>query len=355
MKNKNITKIQEGISTTSEEYKSYLISLKAKIRQAQYEASRSVNKQLITLYMEIGESIVTKQQEYGWGKGIVEAISQDLQQEFQGQRGYSVQNLWYMRKFCIVYREATKLQSLIGEISWTHHLAILDKCKDDNEERNVLRRKFYIEQTIEHKWSVRVLKNYLDSELFEKTILNQTNFMQALSEEMQGEALFLVKDEYDLSFVGLGEEFKEREIEDRLIDNIEKTLMAFGNYFTFVGRQYRVEVSDKEYFIDILLFHRKLQCLVVVELKAGEFKPEYVGKLNFYLSVLNDNVKLKDENSSVGILLCKQKDRVTVEYSLNTSKHPIGVGSYKTTKTLPSFYDELLPSVEEIEKQLNNK
>ena len=325
--------------------KDFITEIKQKIRQSQYEAMKAVNVQLINLYWEIGKSIAEKQSE-SWGKSVVPTLSRELQSEFPGATGFSVTNLWTMAQFYTEYQSAENLQPLVGEISWTKHIVIMNKCKDN------LERKFYIRSTRKFGWSKNVLIHHIENKSYEKYLLNQTNFTETLPENIKKQAILAVKDEYNFSLLGLADEHSENELETVLVNNIRRFLLEMGGLFTFVGNQFRVEVADKEYFIDLLLYHRQLQCLVAVELKIGEFLPEYKGKMEFYLSVLNDKVKLLNENDAIGIIICKEKNRTIVEYSLKTSALPIGVATYTTTPVLPENYQNLLPNSEEIGEKL---
>jgi len=331
----------------SEDYLNYLSDVKAKIRTAQYEALKQVNKTLLNLYWEIGESIVAKQKEFGWGKAIVETLAKDLQLEFVGVQGFSSQNLWYMRQLYLEYQDNIKLQPLVGEIGWTHNLVIMSRCKDN------LEREFYLRMTKTYGWSKAVLIHKIEGKSYEKFLLNQTNFNEAVPEKYQYQAKLAVKDEYNFDFLELGDEHSEKELELALMKNVRKFLLEMGGDFAFIGNQYRLQVDDEDFYLDLLLFHRKLKSLVAIELKTGKFKPEYAGKMNFYLAVLNENVKQEDENPSIGIIICKSKSKTVVEYALKESRNPIGVASYKMTETLPNEYKNLLPSPEQIEEKLS--
>jgi predicted nuclease of restriction endonuclease-like (RecB) superfamily len=296
--------------------------------------------------LNLGKMIVERQDKEGWGKSVVERLAKDLQKEFPGIKGFSVQNLWYMRQFYLTYRDNEKLQPMVGEISWSKHIIIMSKCKDD------LEREFYIKMTKKFGWTKNVLIHQIESQAYERFLLNQTNFDQALPEKYRPQAKLAVKDEYTFDFLELGEEHSERELELALINNIRRFLIEMGGYFTFIGNQYRLEVGGDEFFVDLLLYHRKLRCLVAIELKVGEFKPEYAGKMQFYLAVLNDTIRLAEENPSIGIILCKEKNRIIVEYALKDTTQPIGVSTYKITTTLPEELQKYLPSGEEIAKRL---
>jgi len=327
-------------------YKVFLSDIKEKIHQAQYEAMKQVNKTLLALYWEIGKSIVEKQKEHGWGKSIVEQLSKDLQNEFVGVQGYSSANLWRMRSFFTNYEANSKLAPMVREISWSHNMVIMEKCKDD------LEREFYIQMTKKYGWTKNVLIHQIEGKSYEKYLLNQTNFDKAVPEKYKHQAKLAVKDEYNFDFLGIAEDHNEKELELSLMKNIRKFLSEMGGDFAFIGNQYRLQVGDEDFYIDLLLYHRKLRSLVVIELKAGKFKPEYAGKMNFYLAVLDDTVKQEDENPSIGIIICKSKNKTIVEYALKKSTSPIGIANYTLTETLPKEYKDLLPSPKEIEEKL---
>jgi len=323
-------------------YASLLTEVKERIRSAQYNALKTVNKELVSLYWDIGKSIVERQKIEGWGKSVVQQLAADLQAEFPGIRGFSVQNLWYMRQFYLEYHDEPKLQPLVGEISWTKNLVIMARCKDP------LEREFYIRMTRKFGWSKNVLIHQIENQSYEKSLLGQTNFDRTLTLELRAQAKLAVKDEYTFDFLELGDEHSERELERALISRIEDFLRAMGGMFAFMGSQFRLEVDGKEYFIDLLLFHRRLRCLVAIELKIGEFQPEYAGKMQFYLTALDRQVREEGENPSIGIILCKEKNRTVVEYALHDSRKPIGVATYRILKRLPKALQGQLPSPEEI-------
>lgn len=325
----------------------FISEIKNKVRNAQYEAMKAVNVALINLYWEIGKSIAEKQSE-SWGKSIVPTLSKELQNEFPGVGGFSVGNLWLMAQFYSEYQSVENLAPLVREISWSKHTVILGKCKNPKE------REFYILSTKKFGWTKNVLIHQIDNKTFEKYLLNQTNFEETLPEKIKNQAILAVKDEYIFDFLGIEEEHSERDLEQKLIQNIRAFLLELGSDFSFLGNQYKVELSDKEYFIDLLLFHRKLQSLVAIELKIGEFLPEYKGKMEFYLNIINDKVKLPHENEAIGIIICKSKDRTIVEYSLKSSNLPIGISTYSTSEKLPKNYQNLLPSNEELSEKFEN-
>ncbi|OHD98034.1 MAG: hypothetical protein A3E21_02415, partial [Sulfurimonas sp. RIFCSPHIGHO2_12_FULL_36_9] len=317
-----------------------------KILSSQYEALKAVNKELISLYWDIGRTILEKQEAFGWGKSVVKSVSQELQKEFVGMKGFSVQNLWNMRLFYFEYSQNEKLQTLSREIGWSHNVAIFQKCKDD------LQREFYIKSVMKFGWTYRVLDNHIDNNSYEKYLLNQTNFDTTLPDEYKHQAKLAIKDEYNFDFLELNEKHSEYQLEIGLINKVREFLAQMGSDFTFVGNQYKLEVDEEEYFIDLLLYHRRLKSLIAVELKIGKFKPEYAGKMSFYLSVLNDTIKLADENPSIGIIICKEKKRTTVEYALKETNQPIGIATYKVSEKLPESLKQYLPSSSEIESKL---
>ena len=332
----------------SQSYIDFLITIKKRIRNAQYDALKKVNKELITLYQDIGQMIITRQKENNWGKAIVETLAKDLQNEFPGIKGFSARNLWLMRTFYLEYKDNSKLQPLVAEISWSHNIVLIQKVKSIDV------REFYIKMTKRFGWTKNVLIHQIENQSFEKYQLNQTNFDKAVPEKYKKQAKLAVKDEYTFDFVELSDEHSEKELEIALINNIRKFLSEMGNHYSFIGNQYRVEIDGDEFFIDLLLYHRALKSLVAIELKIGDFKPEYAGKMQFYLSVLNNTVKLKDENPSIGIIICKSKKRTIVEYALQDAKKPIGVASYTISEKLPRELKGYLPSSLDLKNQLEN-
>jgi predicted nuclease of restriction endonuclease-like (RecB) superfamily len=328
------------------EYAKFLIDIKSKIRQAQYDALRVVNKGTIGLYWDIGKDIIQKQKELGWGKSVVRKLSEDLQKEFPGVPGFSVQNIWYMRQFYSEYHNNPKLQPLVGEISWTKHLVIMAACKSDDE------RLFYIEMTRKFGWTKNVLIHQVETDAYKRHINGQTNFDKALPDNIKSQAKLAVKDEYMFGFAELGEGYAESELEHGLMNNMRKFLLEMGGDFCFIGNQYRLEVEGDEFFVDLLLFHRQLRCLVAIELKVGKFIPEHAGKMNFYLSVLNDKKRLEHENPPIGIIICKDKNRTVVEYAMKDMSKPIGVATYNIQTKLPKAMRRYLPTPDAFAKGL---
>ncbi len=337
---------KQYILDTSEEYLNFRDEITKRIRSAQYEALKAVNKEMIALYWEIGRRITEQQTALGWGKSVVENLSQDIQKEFPGIQGFSARNMWDMARFYSEYQSNEILQPLVAEISWTKHIVILTKCKETQQ------RQFYILATKKYGWTKDVLIHKIELKTYENFLLGQSNFDTTLPENIRNQAVLAVKDEYTLDFIRLGEGHSEYELEQAIIKNIRSFLMEFGTDFSFMGNQYRLEVDGREYFIDLLLYNRRLQAMIAVELKIGEFKPEYKGKMEFYLNVLNETVKLPHENPAIGIIICKSKSRTIVEYALKTSAMPIGVATYSLSSELPEAYKELLPASEDIAKKL---
>ncbi|MCC5626878.1 PDDEXK nuclease domain-containing protein [Nostoc sphaeroides CHAB 2801] len=330
----------------SDDYRHLLMEIKQRIRSAQYEALKAVNREMINLYWDIGQIIVTQQQGASWGKSVVEQLAKDLQAEFPGISGFSARNIWRMRDFYLTYHSKEILPPLVAEIGWTHNIVILEKCKDD------LEREFYIRMTRKFGWTKNVLIHQIENQTYEKTLLNQTNFDKTVPAEIRNQLKLAVKDEYTFDFLELADEHSERQLEQAILARVEPFLQEMGGRFTFVGSQYRLEVGDKEFFIDLLLYHRQLKCLVAIELKTGEFLPEYVGKMQFYLAALDDLSRFPDENLSIGIILCKSKDKTIVEYALRESNKPIGIATYKLFSTLPQELKNQLPAPEQVAKLL---
>jgi predicted nuclease of restriction endonuclease-like (RecB) superfamily len=327
-------------------YNHFLKDIKQRIRTAQYEALKSVNKELILLYWDIGNKILDNQKKHGWGKAIVETLAKDLQMEFPGVAGYSADNLWRMRKFYLNYANKPKLAPLVQEIAWAHNIIIMEKCKND------LSREFYLRMVKKFGWTKNVLIHQIENKSYEKTIVNQTNFSKTLPEKIEKQMKLSVKDEYTFDFLDLSDKHSEKELERAMLAKINQFLIEMGGVFAFMGNQFRLEIEGEEYFIDLLLYHRRLKCLVAIELKIGKFLPEYVGKMQFYLSALDAKVKEDSEAPSIGIILCKEKNRTIVEYALKDSKKPIAVASYRITSTLPRELRKELPSPTQIQQLL---
>ncbi len=332
--------VQPGRSP--DDYRDLLAAVKERVRTAQYAALKAVNTELVGLYWDIGRMIVERQQDAAHGTAIAEQLAKDLQAEFPGIAGFSRRNVFYMREFYLLYRENERVQPLVAQIGWTHNMVIFQRCK------NPLQREFYLRMTRKFGWSKNVLIHQIANQSYEKSLLGQTNFDQVLAPELRDQAKLAVRDEYIFDFLELGEQHSERELERALLGRIEDFLRAMGGMFAFMGSQYRLEVDGREFFIDLLLFHRRLRCLVAIELKIGEFQPEFVGKMQFYLAALDRQVRQEDENPSIGIILCKEKSRTIVQYALHDANKPIGVATYEVTRTLPKELTGQLPPPEQI-------
>ena len=330
------------------EYIEFLNDLKNKIRHIQYQAYRVVNKKLIGLYWDIGKSIVDKQKKLGWGQKIIQQLAGDLQKEFPQNSGFSERNLKYMKKFYIEYKDKPKVQPLVAQIPWSHNLVILDKTKSDYE------KEYYCRMVLKYSWSKRILAHQIESKSFERFLTDKKshNFDKTLPIKMLKKVEPAIKDTYMLDFLEISEDVKEKELEKGLLENIKSFLLELGIGFTFMGNQYKIVLGENEYFIDLLFYHRYLKCLIAIDLKIGKFIPEYAGKMNFYLNLLDDKVKLQDENPSIGLILCKEKDNIVVEYALRNIKKPVGVAKYYLTRNLPPKLLKQLPSPSVIEKKL---
>jgi predicted nuclease of restriction endonuclease-like (RecB) superfamily len=300
------------------------------------------------MYWELGRQIVESQEKNGWGKSIVEQLSIDLIVAFPHEIGFSPSNLWRVRQFYIVYRDLPNLAQAAREIPWGHNIVLMAKYFSQDQ------RQFYLEKSAQHGWTRAVLSHQISTKLYERTKLEPraNNFKETLPENLIDQANEAIKSSYNLEFLGIEEEVREQELEDRLMSRIRDFILELGYGFTFVGRQYRVTVGDSDFWVDLLFYHRQLQCLVAIDLKVRKFIPEYVGKMNFYLEVLDDTLKLPHENPSIGMILCKDKDDLIVEYSLKSTTRPLGVASYRLFEELPADVKDRLPTPEQLREQL---
>ncbi len=329
-------------------YQNTLEEIRLEIFQARNRALQVVNTELVSLYWKIGEIISLKLEKDGYGKSTIKQLSKDLDISFPGIRGFSARNLANMKEFFESYKENEVLQTLSAKVGWSQNLLIV-RLKIDEEKI------FYMKMTAKYGWSVRMLERQIEKDLFANAQNNQENFFKTLDEQQAILAKNNLKDDYSFDFLDIKDKHSERDLEDALILKICDFLKELGGSFAFIDRQYRVELSDKEYFIDLLFYNREMQCLVAVDLKIGEFKPEYASKMNFYLSALDDTVKLPHEKNSIGIIICKSKDETTVEYSLKGMGQPLGVSTYSTYETLkelPAEISKYLPAEEDIIKKL---
>ena len=355
------------------EYKQWLIDLKQKIRQSQIKVAIKVNAELLHLYWDLGHDIVVRQMETTWGSNFFEQLSKDLKKEFPDMNGFSKSNLYNIKQFYLFYNKDDKIfQQLVGKIQlpknkediippqlvnelynhsifqipWGHHIQIFTKCKSIHEAL------FYVQKTIDNGWSRAVLMNFIETDLYLAQGKSLNNFSRLLPEVQSDLAKEIMKDPYNFDFLTLTENYKEKELEDALIDNITKFLLELGQGFAYLGKQVPIKIGEKERLIDLLFYHTELHCYIVIELKTGEFEAEYTGKLGLYISAINHQKKEESDNPTIGLLICKTKDNVEVQYSLEIINQPIGVSEYKLSKLLPENYKSALPSIEEIEKLL---
>ena len=330
------------------DYLEVLEEIKSRIRSTQIKAALTVNRELILLYYGIGREILKRQQEQGWGAKIIERLSKDLRTAFPEMKGFSRTNLLYMRAFAEAYPDDQIIQQVAGQIPWFHHCTILDKVKDPTE------RQWYIQKTTINGWSRSILTLQIESQLYQRQGNIDTNFATTLPQAQSDLVRETLKDPYIFDFLNLTEDAQERAVETALVKHIECFLLELGSGFAFVGRQVHLQVANQDYYLDLLFYHLKLRCYVVIELKSGEFKAEHAGKLNFYLSAVDDLLRHSDDLPSIGILLCKAKNSVVVEYALRDIKKPISVAEWKTTLTrvLPEPLQGQLPTIEELEAEL---
>ncbi|OGI09947.1 MAG: hypothetical protein A2Y40_01785 [Candidatus Margulisbacteria bacterium GWF2_35_9] len=339
--------IKSGNTLAIEEYKKILEQLKKDIQQTQLQAALAVTRELIMLYWRTGTMLSEKITNEQWGAKIIERLAKDLQASFPDVSGFSVRNLKYMRKFADCYQEVN-CAAAAAQIPWGHNMVILDRIKDPNQ------RLWYIQQTLENGWSRSMLEHWIELDLYKRQGKAVTNFKQTLLLTQSDLAEQVLKDPYNFSFLALDKKHREKELEQGLIDHIQKFLLELGEGFAFIGRQYRIEVDGEDNFIDLLFYHLKLRCYFVVELKATAFDPRDAGQMNFYLSAVDSLLRHPTDNPSIGILLCKTKSKVKAEYALRGINKPIGVASYETklVESLPKNLKGSLPTIEEIEAEL---
>lgn len=333
-------------ASIAEGYDDFLHDLKERIRNAQVRAVLAVNRELVLLYWQIGRDILTRQQQQGWGAKVIERLSTDLRSSFPEMKGFSRTNLLYMRAFAEAYPDEQIVQQLAGQIPWFHNCTLLDKVKNPTE------RVWYIQQTIEYGWSRNVLVHQIESGLYRCQGKATTNFDRTLPKPQSELAQQLLKDPYNFDFLSLGKDALERDLEQALIDHIRDFLLELGVGFAFVGSQYHLEVGGQDFYIDLLFYHLRLRCYVVVDLKMSDFQPEFSGKMNFYLSATDDLLRHPDDQPSIGIILCKSKNQVIAEYALRDLSKPIGVSAYQLQSALPEQLKSSLPTIEELEDVL---
>ena len=327
------------------EYMEIIENIKREIKNAQYRATVHVNAEMIWLYYDIGVIINAHK---SWGNKFVENLATDIRAAFPESKGYSARNLKYMAKFAATYPDRKFVQQVVAQIPWGHNVVLLDKIHDADE------RKWYIDKTIENGWSRNVLIHQIENRLYQRQVLARkiTNFEHRLPSPQSELAVETMKDPYVFDFIGLREDMTERDIERALVRDVTKLLLELGTGFAFLGNQYHLNVGGEDFYIDLLFYNLNLRCYVVIELKTGAFKPEYAGKLNFYLSAVDDILRKDDDNPSIGLLLCKNKNNLVAEYSLKDISKPIGVSEYKITKDLPNELENALPSIKELQNRI---
>jgi len=337
------------------EYKALIYELKSQIQSAQIKAAISVNRELLKLYWFIAGQIVQKQQTARWGDGLVKQISRDLQQEFPDMKGFSVRNIELMRKWYRYWTQTDEItkqvvsqleQAPIFQIPWGQNLLIISKAKSTQEAL------FYVQKTIENNWSRAVLSHQIEVGLYQRQGKALSNFETHLPAPQSDLAKQTLKDPYCFDFLTLTEKYTEKELEAALTANISQFLLELGTGFAFVGKQYKLQVSDKDFYIDLLFYHIKLRCYVVIELKTTEFKPEFVGQLNFYISAVDDLLASEGDKPTIGLLICQSKDKTIVEYALKDMQQPMGISEYELTRQLPEGLKSSLPSIAEIEAEI---
>lgn len=331
-------------------YKSTLEGIKKRVHEAKYMAFQRANTELIKMYWDIGKIIYEKQKEEGWGNSVVILLALDLQREFESIKGFSRANIFNIRKFYITYKDYSKVQQLVGLLGWSHNIMIMQKCKDG------LEREYYIRCTIRNGWSRAVLKERIKTKDYERWAISQSNFDKVLPIEFAQKSNMLIKDEYNLGFLGLKDNVKEKDLEEGIMNHIMLFLQEMGVEMMFVGRQFRLNFEGEQYFIDLLFYHKKLRSYVIIELKVGKFKSEYAGKMSIYLSAIENSIRdVKYDNPTIGIILCESKNRGLVDTTLKFITKPVGVSTYQILnkrQELPEDMQKYLPTKKQIFKRL---
>lgn len=342
------TYIAASLTAPPDGYADWLAELKTRIHTAQQRATLAVNRELVGLYWRIGRDILDRQAAQGWGAKVIERLAHDLRTAFPEMKGFSPRNLKYMRAFAEAWPEAGFVQQVAAQLPWFHLCTLIDKLKTREK------REWYLAKAIEHNWSRNVLVIQIETRLHERSGKAVTNFKERLPAPQSDLARESLKDPYRLDFLGVGQEADERAIESAIVEHITRFLLELGAGFAYVGRQVHIEVGGDDFFLDLLFYHLKLHCYVVVELKAGPFKPEHTGQLGFYLSAVDSQMKAEHDNPTIGLLLCKSQNRVVAEYALRDSNKPIGVAEYQLVAALPKELQTSLPSIEQIERELGD-
>lgn len=330
----------------SPEYQSLLADLKQRIQEAQVRAGLAVNRELVLLYWSIGREILSKQQAQGWGAKVIDSLAGDLRRSFPDLHGLSPRNLKYMRAFAEAWPDEAIVQQLVAQIPWGHNVRLLDHVKSPEE------RHWYVQQTIANGWSRNILLLQIESGLYRRQGKALTNFARALPEPQSDLAQQILKDPYNFDFLTLSSEAKERDLERALLDHIRQFLLELGVGFAFVGSQYPLEIAGQDFRLDLLFYHLRLRAFIVLEVKATTFKPEYAGKMNFYLSAVDDLLRHPSDQPSIGLILCKSKDQIIVEYALRDTAKPMGIAEFRLFDTLPENLKKSLPSIEDLEAEL---
>lgn len=338
-----------ALESMPQQYTDWLAELKQRIHTAQQRASLRVNQELVSLYWQIGQDILTRQNEQGWGAKVIERLAHDLRIAFPEMKGFSPRNLKYMRAFAQAWQDQTIVQGVLAQLPWYHHLALLDKLNTPND------RYWYAQKAIEHNWSRNVLVMQIETRLIERQGQAVTNFAQHLPKPQSDLAIESLKDPYRFDFLGLGEEAQEREIEKALVQHVTEFLLELGAGFAFVGKQVHIEVGGDDFFIDLLFYHLKLRCYIVIELKTGDFKPEHLGQLGFYLTAVDKQIKSEHDTATIGLLLCKTKNKVVAKYALGDKSQPMGIAEYKLEESLPETLKTNLPTIEQLERELQGE
>lgn len=336
----------ENIIKTAD-YKAFIQNIKLRVKTAQIKAAVTVNQELLRLYWDLAALMVEKQKATAWGDGFLQQMSQDLQAEFPDMKGFSKRNLEVMRQWYRFWVEQPAIaQQLVAQIPWGHNLVIIGKIKDTEEAL------FYVQKTVQNGWSRAVLTHQIESRLYQRQGKAISNFQTTLPAPQSDLARETLKDPYVFDFLSLTEKYNERELENALIEHVTRFLLELGAGFSYLGKQYKLEIAGDEFLIDLLFYHVKLHCYVVVELKTVKFKPEFAGQLNFYVSAVDGILKTEADNPTIGILICKSKNDTVVEYALKSIQKPIGVSEYSITQSLPDEFRSSLPSIEAIEAEL---
>ena len=364
------------------EYKQWLVDLKARIRQSQLRAMIKVNDEMLRFYWDLGHDIVVRQMDAVWGNGFYKNLSKDLKADFPDMQGFSVTSLKYCKYFYQFYSQDNQIRQQLADtirpqavdelqiaenelniirqqpvdefrsnplflIPWGHHVSIIDKCKSVHEAL------FYVQKTIQNGWSRAVLMNFIEADLYSAQGKSINNFDRLLPDVQSDLAKETLKDPYNFDFIKLTGKYKEKELEDALVENITKFLLELGQGFAYVGRQYPIQIGKRERNIDLLFYHLELRCYIVIELKVNEFEPEYTGKLGYYIVAIDEQLKKDIDNPTIGLLICKTKDNIEAQYSLKSSSQPIGISEYHLSKLIPENFKSSLPSIEDIERELN--